>query len=259
MDSEPKSPLRNPGEKKRAPNRKVPSELDDFVAEWCRLFVQRGAIWEGVRAITELKEKDAYDVFLCKSGTERKWQLDELGERVLEEINLYRKEAEYRRITEFFNDAAGFLNKEIEKVRKRQKLAPIPEVKTVLQDLDNRLKRSIQFLDSLKTRRAHWQFGMKSHFWPETPRKNLAKSKTDLDIRLQVEIGKAFAELLLPKNVSLETIARLVLLACVVGRVAQIKEGVAVNSYSGRPLKVRNIRDILKANKISKGHWKWDQ
>ena len=96
----------------------------------------------------------------------------------------------------------------------------------------------------------NWRHGIWQEFWPEVPRMNLVSRRIDLDTRLQVELGKILSDYLREgdedERVSLETIARLVLLAYYVGRlIYQDNEGVEV-SLTGRIPTVRTIRDKLR-------------
>jgi hypothetical protein len=49
--------------------------------------------------------------------------------------------------------------------------------------------------------------------WPKVRRRNVVTRKLQLDTRLQIEVGKVLAFYLRENGISLETIARLILLA----------------------------------------------
>ena len=252
MDRKSTHLLRNGPEKIEPPNRNDPLEFDTFLNEWRRLLKNEGGAWDGARVVAELKAKGVVKFLLCEEQPEGAWQAHDLFDRVLDEMKAYRAEATARRIKEYFEDVDEFLESEMKRIQKREDRARIPELKSLLQDLEKTVERTRRTLNWLKKRKQEWQFGAWKRFWPEIPRKNLVESKIDLDMRLQAEMGKMLADYLVPEGVSLETIARLILLAYCAGELAEIKDGDPKTKFGDRTLRVRNIRDILRARGIAR-------
>jgi len=78
----------------------------------------------------------------------------------------------------------------------------------------------------------------------------LVSRRVELDTSLQVGLGKVLILYLHPKKVSLETVARLVLLAYWAGDLSETSGDFSKSKYTGRVLKVRNIRENLRDAKL---------
>jgi len=121
---------------------------------------------------------------------------------------------------------------------------------SLLGDLSKYIERKRDTALWLKERKRNSHYGgIWQHMWPEVPRKSFVSRRIELDTRLQVELGKQLAFYLRPLGVSLETIARLVLLAYLVGELAseeKTEKARIRTHFTGRILTVRNIRDNLR-------------
>jgi hypothetical protein len=244
--------LRDAQVKKGVGNRKDPLEFKTFLAEWRKALMNEGGAWDGERAIRELQTKGMYEFLLFEKEPENEWQSSDLFGRILTEMKAYRSEAEHRRIKEYFDDVDAFLKTESARIQRRENSIPIQDLRLLLQSLGKDVERTRKALERLLKRREAWQFGQSKYLWPDSPRKNLVGKKIELDTRLQVEIGKAFGGYLFPNGITVETIARLIVLAYFAAGLAEIVEGMPITKYTTKSLDVRNIRDILRANKITK-------
>jgi hypothetical protein len=252
MDPLSEHELRIASEKRGVANRKDPLEFGTFLAGWQKLLRGKGGAWDGERAIRELKAKGVYEFLVFEKQSDNEWRSSDIFSRILDEMKAYRTEAEHRRIREYFDEVDEFLKKECEKVQKQENPIPLQDLKLLLQNLRKEVERTRKALAGLKKRREEWQFGQWKHLWPDSPRKNLVRKKIELDTRLQVEIGKVFGDYLFPNGISVETVARLILLSYFAAELAEVVDGMPTAKYTGKALKVRNIRDILRANKITK-------
>ena len=249
--------LRNPSEKTGAASRKKekdPLEVDEFEKHWRLQLGMRGKKWAGPVAIAELKRKGMYE-FLLGKQVEVNAQI--LIERVVEELKAYQKEAQGVLAKEHFDDIDNFLKRELERIQAKEDRMRVSSLKALLARLRAKVEAARRSLDAIKRQKRDWQFGWQQ-FWPELPRKHLVERRIELDTRLQVELGKIFADYLRPEDrrerVTLETIARLVLLAYLVGgQAAEEKQTGLIRTHgTRRTLTVRNIRDNLRYSGLHK-------
>ena len=226
-----------------------PLEIEQFLSRWQPGLKKRGVLWEGPRAVTELQRKEMYEFLLCEQA---EYHAKILANRMVEEINAYEVEARGRLAKEHFDEVSQFLRSELERVQAKEDGTTVPSLKALLERLKTEVERTRKTVGTLKQQRLDWHFGAWGYFWPEIPRRNLVSRKIELDTRLQVELGKILADYLRPEDeherVSLETIARLILLAYLVGELAMEdkKTGTVRTNYTDRVLTVRNIRENLR-------------
>lgn len=246
MDQTVPAELRNGSEKKEgAIRKKDPLELEEFLKEWRSRLREPGTGWEGPRAVAELRGKEMFAFLLCEKRSATEWQAEDLFSRILDEMKSYREEARGRLIKQQFGDVDAFLSGLTERIQKKVERNGLRELKSLLKDLRREVAGTRKKVGLLKERKTDWYRGVWHHRWPKILRKNLVSRKLDFDSRLQIELGKMFADYLRPKNVKLETIARLILLAYRVGELAGMDGQVTRTIHTGRVLNVRNIRDKL--------------
>lgn len=255
--------LRNASKKTGLATRKAdPLTFEVFLNEWKRRLGQPRRDWEERRAVTELKRKKLYDTSMydfvrCTQKSATEWQSTDLIARIADEMKAYRREAEGKRLQELFDHAGHALKRLLSKVENEKVKSGIRELRSVFEKLETEIRGARHQVNWLKERRRDWHFGVWQQLWPEVPRKNLVSRRIELDTRLQIEMGKMFADYLRsPRNerdrVSTETIARLILLAYQVGGLAyEAESGIRVHGTE-RELTVRNIRDNLNENLVHK-------
>src|ERR1039458_2581255 len=98
---------------------KDPLEFKEFLFRWRNGLRAQSVVWEGRRAVAELKRKKMYEFLLCetKSAT---WQADHLLCRMVDEMKAYRTEATRGLAREHFDNVDEFLSREIERIRKKE-------------------------------------------------------------------------------------------------------------------------------------------
>lgn len=231
-----------------ANRKKDPLDFDEFLARWRSGLRAQSVVWEGRRAVAELKRKKMYEFLLCEQA---EYHAKILVERMVEEMKAYQEEAMGRLAREHFDEVYQFLSREINRIQAKQDITSVPSLKALLARLKRHAERARKTVGTLKQQKRDWHFGEWRHFWPKHPRKNLVSRRIELDTRLQVELGKMLADYLRPKErgerVRLETIARLILLAYLVGELATEEEKTLIirTIYTNRILTVRKIRDKL--------------
>jgi hypothetical protein len=246
MSQKIRTELRNASEKEERDSVKDLLELGEFLKEWRIQLKRKGKAWEGPRAVDELQKKKIFEFLLGEKGSSIEWQVEDLFLPILAEMKAYREEAEHKLVREYFKDTDEFLNGLRMKIQKREENeGNLRELKSLLEDLRKKVEGTQRAVDLLKKRKANWHFGMWRQLWPEIPRRNIVSRKIELDTRLQVELGKIFAGYLGREGVSLETIARLILLAYSAGRLSGMDGDDTRTILTNRVLNVRNIRDNL--------------
>jgi hypothetical protein len=243
--------LRNASEKTGLSIRKNdPLELEDFLAQWRIELKRQGAGWEGRRAVSELKRKEMYEFLLCEKKSDTEWQAEDLFTRIVDEMKAYRKEATGRLARECFEEIDDILRGVTGTIQKKEGETDAPRLKALLSDLRKEVERTRKTVERLMQERRDRHFGIWQHLWPEIPRKYFVSKKIDLDSRLQVGLGRMFADYLRPSErhnrASMETIARLILLAYRVGGLSYEDEAGTRMHGTRRKLTVRNIRENLR-------------
>jgi hypothetical protein len=122
----------------------------------------------------------------------------------------------------------------------------------LLKELRKKVERTRKAAGWLRKEKKNRHVGVWQQVWPKIPRRNLVSRRIELDTRLQVELGKMLADYLRPEGISLETIARLILLAYWAGGLSEMDGDVIRTTYTGRELKVRNIRENLRESRLHK-------
>jgi hypothetical protein len=253
MEQADSTKLRNASEKRGAETRKKdPLELEEFLKEWRFQLRTKGTEWEEPLAVAQLQRKKMFEFLLSEEKSETKWQAEDLFGRILDEMKSYRQEAMGRLIKEHYDDLDEFLNGLIRKIQTKEENVRIAELKSLLKDLRKTVERTRKMAGWLRKNRRNRHFGVWQHRWPEMLRNNLVSGKFELDKRLQIELGKMLADYLRPEGISLETIARLILLAYWAGGLSEMIGDEIRTTYTGRELKVRNIRDNLRGIELHK-------
>jgi hypothetical protein len=241
-----------PGKSGAGIRKKDPLELEEFLKSWRSALQRKGKAWEGPRAVGGLRRKEMFEFLLCERKGKYDWQAEDLFSRMLDEMKSYQEEAGSRLVKEYYDDIDEFLKTESNRIKKQEGRESIPELKFFLEDLRENVERTRKTIGRLRKRKRNRHFGVWQQFWPEVPRNNLVSRKVELDTRLQVELGKMLADYLRPEGISLETIARLILLAYWTGGLCGMDGEVIRTTYTGRELKVRNIRENLREIRLHK-------
>jgi hypothetical protein len=162
---------------------------------------------------------------------------------------MYQKEALLggRLVGEYFKDVDDFLKAEAKRIEKQGTRVPVEQINKILQDVQSNVHKArakLRFLQvEMESRVGFWE----EMVWAKVRRRNFVRRRLQLDTRLQIELGKVLVFYLRRKSVSLETIARLILLAYWAANLSEpSNEGFYKSKYTDRILKIRNIRDNLR-------------
>ena len=248
----PASGLRNAPEKRPVAVRKKkdPLDFDEFLTRW------RSELGKGLRTVAELQRKKWLDFLRLEGKSTKVWEAKGLLERMLEEIRDYIDDVSGMSLKEQFREVDEFVRRLAVRIQRQQDKTKNARLKAILKRLRTYAIRTQRAVESLKQEIE--EFDEFEFEWPEIPRKNLTVRKMELDTRLQVELAKTLAMCLRRgkknKRISLERIARLVLMAYLAGELAteEEKTGMIRTHKTDRILTVRNIRDNLRYAKLHK-------
>ena len=245
--------LRIGKQKEGVETRKNLSEFDAFMKKWRDGLKREKRGWDGRRAVAELKRKKMFEFLLAEDRAQAGRATRHLFKRMFHEIQSYKKELVGSFLKERIDRVDKFLTRIGERIQAEERLANDRVIEEILQRLRAYVHQARGALEWSKTERDKLHFGFSPELlWSEVPKKGLVSKKIELDTRLQVELGKALLFYLWQNHVSLETVARLVILAYGAGDLSEVSGDFTKSRLTGRVLKVRNIRDNLREAKLHK-------
>jgi hypothetical protein len=231
--------------------RKNLSEFDAFMKEWRDGLKGRGKAWGEIQAVAELKRRGMLEFLMAEGGSENGRATRHLFKRMFHEIQSYKKELAGSLLKDRFDRVDKSLRSIAERIQAEERLANDRVIEEILQRLRANVHQARGALTWSKITREKLHFGFSPELlWSEVPKKGLVSRRMELDTRLQVELGKSLLFYLWQKRVSLETVARLVVLAYWAGGLSEISGVFTKSRLTGRVLKVRNIRDNLRRAKL---------
>ncbi len=253
MHQVPTAFLRIDTKKEGVGTRKNSSEFDAFEKAWRDGLKARGTYWEGRRAVAELQRKEMFEFLMAEGGAQHRHATQHLIRRMFHEIRCYQKELGGRLLKKRFEGVDEFLERIGKNLRAEERLAKDREIEEILQRLGADILKARGALLWSKSKRRELHFGfLQELLWPEVPRRELVSRRIEIDTRLQVGLGKVLLLYLRQKRVSLETVARLILLAYFAGGLLEDAGVFYKSTLTGRNLSVRNIRENLRAAKLHK-------
>ena len=240
--------LRNAPEKKGIPIRKSAPDFDAFVKEWKVRLKRKGEDWEGKQAVAELQATDNYE-FLLHGDSHR---FDWLFGQIIEELEVYLKESEDGLVKEHYKSAYKTLRRVSTVIQKEEKSNKVVRLQSLFRRLREYVEKEIPDVDYNNGLRKAGSTSFQQ-LWPEVPRPTFVERRMDLDSRLQMELGKLFASFL--GDISMATIARLILLTYRVGGLAAKKDGKTHIITTNKIVTVRTIRDKIEAARLHKAQF----
>lgn len=150
-----------------------------------------------------------------------------------------------------FRESQKFLMAISKKIERRRNKMTISAIQFRLQKLENFIHESIQAMESdWELARSSSPTELVAFLWPEIGR--TPPRKIELDTQLQIQLGECLATFL--TGMTLQTIARLICLAYVVGGLAKIETGKMLLNYpeGKRNLCVNNVAHNLRYAKFQK-------
>jgi hypothetical protein len=231
--------------------RKNLSEFDAFMKEWRDGLKREGQGWDGTRAVAELKRKGMLEFLMAEGGAQNGRATRHLFRRMFHETQSYKKELAGSLLKERLDRVDESLRRIQVKVQREKDLANDTEIEEILQRLGADILKARVAVRWSTFNREKLNFGfLQELLWPEVPRRRLVSRRIEADTRLQIELAKVLMLYLRQKGISLETIARLILLAYWAGGLSEAESGFSRSRLTGRALKVRNIRENLRDAKL---------
>jgi len=224
-----------------------PAEFKAFLIKWRSAITYQSDLWEGPRAVGELRQTAGYlDFILCRPDGRPAPRSMLRG--VLDEVEHYRakKEAWQKE----FRDTEIFLAK-IERKAERQ------STKTATVDLKNILhtvalgieKQRLAVNSYLNTDKKGSPLGLVwAEIWPLPARTVILNREIDLDMRFQFRCAKMFRIFL--RALSVRTIARLIVLVYWTTGLATVENNALWIANKRRRITVRSVEEKLIRNRF---------
>lgn len=234
-------------------------DFETFVRKWRNAFLAPRPVWEGQRAVAELKrsvitkeptgERVSTLSFVMGDPVHR-WRPNEMLKKVFYEVIDYKKQkvrrqSEFRQTEELF---AGIYRK----LTKNASRANDEFVKYVLNNSAKSIERTRVAVRDFEAR-THSPLGIWEELWPNHPRVQRVGRRIDLDSRLQIQVAKMLRIFLIKEDgVSRRTVARLVVLVYLIAGLASERKdrGRLWIDNSQHLLSVRAVEEKLVRNRI---------
>jgi hypothetical protein len=223
-----------------------PAEFKAFLTKWRLAINYQSDLWEGPRAVVELRQQAGYlDFILCKPDGRRAPRSMLRG--VLEEVEHYRakKEASQKefRNTEIFLATIG------RKAERQSKKTATPHLKNVLHAVALRIDEQRDAVHRYLGNKKGSSLGaVWAEIWPQPARTVIINRGIDLDMRFQFRCAKMFRTYL--RGVSIRTIARLILLVYWTTALATVQDDVLWIVTERRRITVRSVEEKLIRNRF---------
>lgn len=225
------------------------AEFEAFLPKWRRAITNQSDLWEGPRAVSELRREAGYlDFILCKPAGRlpSTWML----QGVLGEVEDYRKQKEAWQ--KEFRDTEIFLAAIERKAERQSRKTATVHLKNILHTVALGIEEQRiavkSYLDRDKKGSplgAAWE-----QFWPRRARIDFINRGIDLDMRLQFQCAKIFRIFL--RAVSVRTIARLIVLVYWTTGLAIVKEDELWIVNERRRITVRSVEEKMTRNRFPK-------
>jgi hypothetical protein len=224
-------------------------EFKDFQLRWIRTLENKSAIWEGPRAMNELKPHNAkgftaFNFLRDKSN----WRQNELLGRIFLEVKAYQTEKR-KLFSQESKDIRLLLTNFREKLLKREGHLQHRKLQAIVTTVINATKSGLRELKSVTDAQNHSRSPLTRYedFFPEQPRGRLVQRSIELDTRIQIQMAKMFMFYLGEYNITRLTVARLIVLTYWVGKLADEHPSDGTMRIFGtcHLLRARNVQDKI--------------
>jgi hypothetical protein len=224
-------------------------DFTKFLTKWRDAITRQSPLWEGFKAVGELRNEPGYWDFIRCKPDERpapRWML----QGIRDEVEDYRRQKKLWQ--KDFRDTERFLAEIGRRVELRSKATATVQLKSMLHDLALGIEeRRVVVKSCLDGDKKGAPLGVAwEQLWPGRLRSDAISRGIDLDHRLQSQCAKMFRIFL--RAVSLRTIARLIVLVYWTTELAiETPDGLSIVSAS-RLITVRSVLEKLVRKKFPK-------
>jgi hypothetical protein len=222
--------------------------LESFIRAWKESFLSPNEVWEGQRAVMELKRHgDCMGFVLCRPN--RGVMPREMLRLVLVEVRAY--EESKRAWQREFKTAELFLSDIYRQTMGWSGKTQDATLKKLLENTAAEIEN--QRVELKRYRDGILPVGYFEMFWERFPRADVITRRIDIDTRLQLQLAKIFRTFLRKDDgVSTITIARMVVLVYKICSLAveRQSEGHLCLPGGKRKITVRNVEEKLRRKKL---------
>ncbi len=223
------------------------AKFKEFITKWRSAITYQSDLWEGPRAVSELRHKAGYlDFVRCKPDGRRPpvWML----QGILGEVEDYRMQKQAWQ--KEFRDTEIFLAKIGREVELQSKKPATVHLKDILHKaalgIEEQRIAVRSYLDKDQKDSplgAAWE-----KFWPHRARTEIINREISLDTRLQFQCAKMLRIFL--RELSVRTIARLIVLVYSTTGLAKVKDDALWIVNERRRITVRSVETKLIRNRF---------
>jgi hypothetical protein len=224
-----------------------PAEFKAFLSKWRLAVINQSDLWEGPRAVGELRQTAGYlDLILCKPDGRRPARRMLRG--VLDEVEYYRakKEAWQKE----FRDTEIFLAKIGRKAERQSIKTSTGDLKNILHTVALGIEKQRIAVKSYidRDRKVSPLGAVWADIWPQPAKTVFINRGIDLDMRFQYRCAKVFRIFL--RALSVRTIARLIVLVYWTARLATVKDDALWIVNERRRITIRSVEEKLVRKKF---------
>jgi hypothetical protein len=223
------------------------AEFKAFLTKWRFAVIYQSDLWEGPRAVGELRQTPGYlDLILCKPDGRRPPR--RMLRSVLDEVEYYRakKEAWQKE----FRDTEIFLANIGRKAERQSNKTATVDLKnilhTVAEGIEKQRLAANRYID--RDRKVSPLGAVWAEIWPQPAKTVFINRGIDLDMRFQYRCAKMFRIFL--RALSVRTIARLIVLVYWTAKLATVKDDALWIVNERRGITVRSVEEKLIRNKF---------
>jgi hypothetical protein len=245
----------------------VKSEFDQFLNEWLKRLKKpprlenTEKLLQAKKLLMDLKRNDLLGFFALEVSGRKliqapnktsNWQFYEMMSRCFDEIKRYERDASTSVLKRHFTRVKKFLDIIHSRLKSHEK-QQIPEIRALLKPLALKIVE-VRSSVSREQQREYHKFGIWNRLWEwESPK--LVSKRSELNTRLEHELGKAFGYYLGPRGLKIASVARLVVLTCVAAGVGQQRDNDLIYVFDQSLLTVPKVGALLRERQLGQEPW----
>lgn len=213
-----------------------------------RALPDRERHWEAMQVFDELRKVESLDAVALRNARNRTWRTKDLISRIAEEVKIYEDHAgKIRQIRLEFEATREAYDKAIGLLEKRAQSCTVPELRRISKQSAAYVQLDAQ--DVMRTQESYWTKprGVLRTLLRESGGRE-PEREIDLDGRFQRRVAVLF-QMFLPEELSLRTVARLVVLTYIAADLAEDRDGVLQTKHTEIQISVQSVEQKLRRAK----------